>query len=127
LLACAATVTTTGSGPAVEGVGEAATIAVSDQLPGVTVVPLKVMVLEPWEAPNVVPFTVIVVPSGPLAGDSPVIFGVTVKVTPLLEVPPTVTTTDPVVAPAGTGATTLVSLQLAGVAVTPLNFTILVP
>jgi hypothetical protein len=45
----------------------------------------------------------------------------------LLATPPTVTTTFPVVAPAGTGATMLVALQLVGVVVVPLNFTLLVP
>src|SRR5271165_3947366 len=53
--------------------------------------------------------------------------GVTVKVVPLLATPPTVTTTFPVVAPAGTGATMLVALQLVAVAVVPLNLTVLVP
>src|SRR5205814_317674 len=52
---------------------------------------------------------------------------VTVKLTPLLATPPTVTTTFPVVAPLGTGATILVALQLVGVAAVPLNFTVLVP
>src|SRR5260370_18842825 len=52
---------------------------------------------------------------------------VTVKLTPLLATPPTVTTTFPVVAPAGTGATMLVALQLVGVAVVPLNVTVFVP
>jgi hypothetical protein len=52
---------------------------------------------------------------------------VTVKLTPLLATPPTVTTTFPVVAPAGTGATMLVALQLVGTAPTPLNATVLVP
>ena len=51
----------------------------------------------------------------------------TVKVTPLLATPPTVTATLPVVAPLGTGATMLVALQLVGVAAVPLNFTALVP
>jgi len=51
----------------------------------------------------------------------------TVKPTPLLATPPTVTTTFPVVDPAGTGAAMLAALQLDGVAVTPLNFTVLVP
>jgi hypothetical protein len=45
----------------------------------------------------------------------------TVKLTPLLATPPTVTTTLPVVAPDGTGATMLVALQLVGVAAVPLN------
>jgi len=52
---------------------------------------------------------------------------VTVNVTPLLARPPTVTTTLPDVAPAGTGATMLVADQLVGVAVVPLNFTVLAP
>src|SRR5438445_7803368 len=52
---------------------------------------------------------------------------VTVKLTPLLATPPTVTTTFPVVAPAGTGAIMLVALQLVGVAAVPLNLTLLVP
>jgi len=62
--------------------------------------------------------------SGPIAELVP---PETVKLTPLLATPPTVTTTFPVVAPAGTGATMLVALQLVGVAVVPLNFTVLVP
>jgi hypothetical protein len=53
--------------------------------------------------------------------------GVTVKGRPLLATPPTVTTTLPVVAPAGTGALMLVSLQLAGLARVPLKVTVLVP
>src|SRR5947207_95265 len=52
---------------------------------------------------------------------------VTVKLTPLLATPPTVTTTFPVAAPLGTGATILVALQLVGVAAVPLNVTVLVP
>src|SRR5579872_271520 len=51
----------------------------------------------------------------------------TVKLTPLLDCPPTVTTTFPVVAPLGTAATMLVALQLVGVAAVPLNVTVLVP
>ena len=52
---------------------------------------------------------------------------VTVKLDPLLATPPTVTTTFPVVAPVGTLATMLVALQLVGLAVVPLNVTVLVP
>src|SRR5438105_11769903 len=48
---------------------------------------------------------------------------VTVKFTPLLATPPTVTTTLPVVAPLGTDATMLVALQLVVVAVVPLKVT----
>jgi hypothetical protein len=50
-----------------------------------------------------------------------------VKTTPLLATPATVTTTLPVVAPAGTGITMLVALQLVGVAAVPLNVTVPVP
>ena len=53
--------------------------------------------------------------------------GVTVNSTPALDTPPTVTTTLPVVAPAGTGATRLVPLHDVGVAAVPLNVTVLVP
>src|SRR5205823_3770420 len=53
---------------------------------------------------------------------------VTVKADPLLAVPNTVTTTVPVVAPAGTDTVMLVALQaLAAAAVVPLNLTVLVP
>src|SRR5437660_7139804 len=48
---------------------------------------------------------------------------VTVKFTPLLATPPTVTTTLPVVAPLGTDATMLVALQLVVLAVVPLKVT----
>jgi hypothetical protein len=51
----------------------------------------------------------------------------TVKFTPLLATPPTVTTTFPVVAPAGTSTTMLVAVQLVAVTAIPLNFTVLVP
>jgi hypothetical protein len=48
----------------------------------------------------------------------------TVKLTPLLATPSTETTTFPVVAPSGTGATILVALQLVGVAAVRLNVTV---
>jgi hypothetical protein len=70
------------------------------------------------------------VPTTPDAGFKLAILGpgtVTAKLTPLLATPPTVTTTFPVVAPAGTVATMLVALQLVGVAAIPLNVTVLVP
>src|SRR5438876_11426930 len=49
---------------------------------------------------------------------------VTVKFTPLLATPPTVTTTFPVVAPLGADATMLVALQLVVLAVVPLKVTV---
>jgi hypothetical protein len=45
----------------------------------------------------------------------------------LLDSPPTVTTTLPVVAPAGTGTTMLDADHDVGVAVVPLNVTVLLP
>ena len=71
------------------------------------------------------------VPTAPKVGLKLLMLGadvvLTVKLTPLLATPPTVTTTFPLVAPAGTGTAMLVALQLVGVAATPLNFTVLVP
>jgi hypothetical protein len=68
------------------------------------------------------------VPTGPDVGLRVVMVGVpTVKVTPLLATPPTVTTTLPVVAPPGTGTTMLVALQLVGPPVVPLKETVLDP
>ena len=69
------------------------------------------------------------VPAAPDVGDKPLTFGVgnTVKLVPLLGTPVTVTTTLPVVAPFGTGATIDVALQPVGVAAVPLNVTVLVP
>ena len=52
---------------------------------------------------------------------------VTVKFTPLLARPPTVTTTLPVVAPAGTVTAMLVLLQVVAVAAVPLKVTVLLP
>jgi len=52
---------------------------------------------------------------------------VTVKFTPLLATPPTVTTIFPVVAPTGTATVMLVPLQFVGVPAVPLNLTVLVP
>ena len=70
------------------------------------------------------------VPTEPDVGLRLVSVGATatmVKLKPLLGCPPTVTTTFPVLAPVGTGATTLVALQIVGVAIVPLNVTVLVP
>ncbi|HEY1912341.1 MAG TPA: hypothetical protein VGG73_15565 [Vicinamibacterales bacterium] len=116
--------------PVVVPVGTLATMLVDDQLVGVAVVPLNFTVLVPCVVPKFAPAIVTVVPIAPLVGDKDVIVGavvVTVNVAPLLAVPPTVTTTDPLVAPAGTFATMLVADQLVGVAVVLLNVTVLVP
>src|SRR6266496_361619 len=121
------TVTTTL--PVAAPTGTGAMILEPLQLVGIVLIPLKVTVLVPWLAPKFVPAIVTEVPAGPDVGFKLLTLGgsVTVKGTPLLATPTTVTTTFPVVAPAGTGATMLVALQLVGVAVTPLNLTVLVP
>jgi hypothetical protein len=127
LLARPPTVTTTLPVVAPDGTGT--TMLVFDQLVGVAVVPLKVIVLVPFVEPKFVPVTVTDVPTGPLVGKRLVSVGagrVTVKVSALLATPPTVTTTLPVVAPIGAGTVILVADQLVGVAVVPLNFTVLV-
>lgn len=53
--------------------------------------------------------------------------GTTLKLTPLLALLETVTTTFPVVAPVGTVAVILVAPQAVAVAAVPLNFTVLEP
>src|SRR6266849_5150278 len=128
LLATPPTVTTTF--PVVAPAGTGATMLVALQLDGVANVPLNVTVLVPWVVPKFVPVIVTDVPTVPDVGFRFVMLGaddVTVKLDPLLATPPTVTTTFPVVAPLGTGATMLVPLQLVGVANVPLNVTVLVP
>jgi len=100
------------------------------QFVGVAVVPLNFTVLVPCVAPKFAPAIVTDVPTSPDVGFRLVMLGagaVIAKFTPLLATPPTVTTTLPVVAPVGTGTTMLVALQLVGVPVVPLNFTVLVP
>ena len=127
LLATPPTVTTTL--PVVAPVGTGALIEVALQVVGVAVVPLNFTVLEPWDAPKFVPLMVTAVPTVPEVGDSPETVGVgsTVKLTPLLALPLTVTTTFPVVAEAGTGTLIEVVAQLVGLPETPLNVTVLLP
>src|SRR5262252_4410121 len=127
LLCTPPTVTTTL--PVVAPPGTGTTTLVADQLVGVAVVPLNMTVLEPWVAPKFVPVIVTDVATAPLVGDKLVMLGaaMTEKLTPLLARPPTVTTTLPVVAPDGTGTRMLVADQPVGVAVGPLNLTVLAP
>jgi hypothetical protein len=128
LLAVPPTVTTTL--PVVAPFGTGTTMLVALQLVGVPAVPLNFTVLVPCVVPKFVPVIVTGVPAGPDVTLRLVMLGagiVTVNVTPLLAVPPTVTTTLPVVAPFGTGTTMLVALQLVGVPGVPLNSTVLVP
>jgi hypothetical protein len=114
--------------PVVAPVGTVVLIDVAVQLDTVAAVPLNVTV--PWVELKFVPVIVTDAPTAPAIGDRLAMFGVgkTVKDTPLLDDPLTVTTTLPVVAPVGTRATIDVVLQLViVVAVVPLNFTVLVP
>jgi hypothetical protein len=91
-------------------------------------VPLKVTVLLPWLAPKLAPVMVTAVPTSPEVGDKLEMLGGTVKGTPLLAKPLTVTTTFPVVAPLGTAAVMLAALQLEALpALVPLKLTVLLP
>jgi hypothetical protein len=127
LLAAPPTVTTTF--PVVAPAGTGTTMLLADQVVGVAAVPLKVTVLVPLVAPKLLPLIVTAVATGPLDGERLVSVGgtVTVYVSALLPAPPTVTTTLPVVAPAGTGTTMLLADQVVGVAALPLKVTVLAP
>ena len=116
--------------PVAAPTGTGAMILEPLQLVGVVLTPLKVTVLVPWDAPKFAPAIVTEVPIAPADGLRLVMLGgggVTVKLTPLLAIPATVTTTFPVVAPAGTGTTMLVAPQLVGSAPMPLKETPLAP
>src|SRR5438477_125832 len=122
LLAIPPTVTTTLPVAAPRRTG--ATMLVALQLVVLAAVPLKVTAAV--VVPKLAPVMVTAVPTGPVVGFRLVMAGadeVTVKFTPLLAIPPTVTTTLPVVAPPGTDATMLVALQLVVLAVVPLKVT----
>ena len=128
LLASPDTFTTTF--PVVAPFGTDVTILVELQLVGAAGIPLNSMTLDPCVVPKFVPVIVTAVPIEPDVVDRLVIPGagvVTVKFTPLLVAPETVTTAFPVVAPSGTGATMLIELQLVGEAAVPLNCSVLVP
>src|SRR6266404_5741745 len=128
LLATPPTVTTTL--PVDAPLGTGTTMLVALQPVGVPAVPLKVTVLALRLAPKFAPAIVTDVPATPDVGFRLVMLGggeVTVKFIPLLATPPTVTTTLPVVAPAGTGTTMLVALQPVGVPAVPLKVTVLAP
>jgi hypothetical protein len=121
------TVTTTL--PLIAPAGTGTTMLVADHDVGVATVPLKVTVLVPVVAPKLLPVIVTTVATGPLDGERLVMTGckITVYGNPLLASPPTVTTTLPVVAPAGTGTTMLFADHDVGVAAVPLNVTVLLP
>jgi len=109
--------------------GTGTTMVEELQLIADAAVPLKVMALLPWVAPRFVPVILTDEPTEPELGDKPVMLGVgrTVKLTPLLPTPDTVTTMLPVVAPLGTVAAICVLLQFVGVAAIPLNVMVLLP
>src|SRR5215472_8954199 len=91
LLATPPMVTTTFPGAAPTGTG--VIMLVGLQLVGVAVVPLKVTVLVPCDAPKFAPVIVTEAPAMPEDGLIPVMLGpglVTVKAAPLLAIPPTV-------------------------------------
>jgi hypothetical protein len=128
LLATPETVTITF--PVVAPVGTIATTLVEVQEDiCVAGTPLKVTLLVPCVDPKFTPVMVTAVPTEPNAGEMLAMLGttVTVKLTPLLATPKTVTTTLPEVAPLGTGTVMLVALQLVGDAAVPLKVTVLVP
>jgi hypothetical protein len=127
LLATPPTVTTTL--PVVAPAGTGTVMLFADHAVGVAAVPLNVTVLAPWLAPKLLPAIVTAVATGPLDGERLVSVGVgiTVNVSALLTSPPTVTTTLPLVAPAGTGTVMLLADQAVGVAAVPLKVTVLAP
>ncbi len=75
------------------------------------------------------PVIVTAAPTAPVVMDKTLMLGAgtTVKLTPLLFTPPTLTTTLPVAAPLGTVTAMLVALQLVAVAIVALNLTVLLP
>lgn len=127
LLWTAFTATTTFPLDAPAGTGTVMLVGL--QLVGVACVTLKVTVLVPCDAPKFVPVIVTDAPTWAPPGVMLAMLGVgrTVKATPLLATPDTVTTTLPVVAPFGTRTKMLVSLQLLGLPTVPLKVTVLVP
>lgn len=78
---------------------------------------------------KLLPVIVKVAPTSPEFGDTLVMTGegLTVKLLPLLDTPPTLTTTLPEVAPVGTWTDRVVELQETQVTGVPLNVTVLAP
>lgn len=125
LLATPPTVTT--MFPVVAPAGTGTVIELVPQVVGAAAIPLKDTVLVPWLEPKLFPLIVTELLLAPLTGDRLVMLGITVKFSPLLAVPLTVTTTVPLVAPEGTAATIDVGLQPVAVTATPLKVTVLPP
>jgi hypothetical protein len=113
--------------PVVAPVGTVAVILDAPQIATVVaVVPLNFTVPVPCDGPKFDPAITIDDPTAPVLGVSDEMLGaaVTVKLFPLLDVPDTVTTTLPLVAPTGTVAVMLDAPQIVVVAVVPLNLTV---
>jgi hypothetical protein len=121
--------TVTTMGPVVAPAGTGTLINPDAQLVGVADTPLNVTELAPWLEPKFDPFTLTTRPTGPDAGDKLLMAGaaVTVKPFPALAWPKTVTMMLPVVAPLGTFTPIEFALQKNGVAIVPLNLTVLEP
>src|SRR6478752_2251485 len=104
--------TLTVTGPVLTLAGTVAPMEVALQLVVAAGNPLKRTTLLPWLAPKFWPEIVTAAPAAPVEGEIPVMLGpgVTVNVKLLLLIPPALTMSDPVVAPAGTGTTMLLSL-----------------
>lgn len=121
--------TTTTTGPEIAFAGTEVVIDVLLHPMMVALAPLNVTLPPFWVAPKPVPVIVIGVPVFPEFGETELTLSAEeiVKLTPLLAAPPTVATILPVVAPLGTGTVMLISLQLVGTAVVPLNLTVLTP
>jgi predicted Kef-type K+ transport protein len=116
--------------PVVAPVGTTAVILVALQFVIVAVVPLNCTLPLPCEAPKFDPAITTDEPTAPEFGVMLLILGagVTVKLNPLLAIPPAaVTTTFPVIAPAGTVAVMVEALQFVTVAVVPANITLPLP
>jgi hypothetical protein len=117
--------------PVVAPCGTGTVMLVLLQLDDLDCVPLNWTKLEivPTVGPKFVPVMVTMPPMGPDVGLMLVMLGggVTVKSTLLLATPPTVTTTFPVVAPAGTVTVMLVALHEEAVATVLLKVTVLFP
>ena len=125
LLDCPPTVRITG--PVVTPDGTGTTILLGPQLVGVAVVPANVIVLWPCVVAKFWPVMVSEVPTGPEVGETAEMDGANEKETPLLEIPPTVATTSPVVAVEGAATDMVELLQAEGTAGTPLKVTVLDP
>lgn len=120
--------------PVITPAGTMATMVVGFQVGKlVPVIPPNVTVLLPFVDPKLTPVIVTELPAPPPGAERLEIPGPgfeaepTTKSAPLLDNPFTVKTTNPVVAPEGTGTLMEPVVQFVGTAATPLNVTVLVP